>query len=227
MVTGIIGDLHAPFNHPNYLKFIKKTFKKWGVQRVICIGDIVDQHQISRHISEPDALGAITELELARKELKCWYRAFPELIMTVGNHDDIPVRQAKELGIPKDFIRGVKEMYNMPKKWKIVDSIVLDDVIYEHGVGSSGKDSALNTAIQCRMSYVQGHAHSYLGCKYNANPSNIIYGLNVGCGIDIKAYAARYGMYYKKKPTLGCGIVVNSREAYAIPMDMNKYGRSK
>ena len=75
------------------------------------------------------------------------------------------------------------------------------------------------------MSAVIGHAHSYLGVKYNANPRNIVFGMNVGCGIDIDAYAMRYGKYFKLKPTLGCGVVISKTEAYSVPMS-EKYFRS-
>ena len=37
--VGILGDLHQPFTHPNYLKFARDTFKKNKVGTVVCIGD--------------------------------------------------------------------------------------------------------------------------------------------------------------------------------------------
>ena len=42
--------------------------------------------------------------------------------------------------------------------------------------------------------------------------------MNVGCGIDIDAYAFAYGKYDKNRPTLGCGIVFDSGNAIFVPM---------
>jgi hypothetical protein len=48
----------------------------------------------------------------------------------------------------------------------------------------------------------------------------MIFGMNVGCGVDVKAYAMAYGKVYPKKPTLGCGIVIDGKIALFIPMDL-------
>ena len=45
-----------------------------------------------------------------------------------------------------------------------------------------------------------------------------IFGLNVGCGIDIDRYAFAYAQDFKIRPGLGCGVVVDSGEAHFIPM---------
>ena len=37
----------------------------------------------------------------------------------------------------------------------------------------------------------------------------MIFGMNVGCGIDIDAYAMEYSRPFPKRPTLGCGVVLD------------------
>ena len=48
----------------------------------------------------------------------------------------------------------------------------------------------------------------------------MIFGMNVGCGIDNSAYSFRYGKQFPKKPTIGCGVILDSRVALFIPMDL-------
>lgn len=141
------------------------------------------------------------------------------------NHDAIPSRQLADLGMPSFYLRSYKDLWNLPKAWDIDVEFIIDNVLYFHGIGSMGKDGALNSALYNRMSTVQGHAHSFLGCKYSANNRDLVFGMNVGCGVDNDSYAMEYGKHFVKKPTLGCGVVYSSKEAYAIPMT-DKYFRS-
>ena len=41
VIRGVFSDTHIPFQHPNYLEFLKNTFKEWGVEEVICLGDLI------------------------------------------------------------------------------------------------------------------------------------------------------------------------------------------
>jgi hypothetical protein len=90
--------------------------------------------------------------------------------------------------------------------------------LYEHGTGTSGKDAALNLAMQKRCNICIGHIHSWAGVKYHANSFNRIFGLNAGCGIDISAYAFAYGKQFAVRPILGCAVVVDGSYPTFIPM---------
>lgn len=214
--TLVIPDLHIPFNHRNSLSFCKQVYKDFGCKDVVCIGDILDHHRISRHVSEPDAWGAMTELEVACKELKKWYKAFPKVDIVDGNHDLIPYRQAKELGIPRAFLRDLEDVYGMPKGWKFHPHLVKDGVYYIH-IGGSGMNASMNKAKQMSMSTVCGHTHRHGGVIYFSNPKQLFFGLNSGCLLEKEAYAMRYN---NTEPTLGCGVVYSSTEAYFIPMKL-------
>jgi len=46
--------------------------------------------------------------------------------------------------------------------------------------------------------------------------------MSVGCGIDRRSYAFAYGKDFKKKPILGCGVVMEKgRYAQFIPMQLD------
>jgi len=224
-VTGVFGDTHIPFDHPNYLNFVQDTFESFGVTDIVCTGDLVDNHAISRHQSSPDSMGAKSEYDLTLERVERYTKAFPELNMVRGNHDDIPVRQAATLGIPREFVKDLHETWKLPSTWKVSEQYVSDGVLYKHGIGCGGKDGAFNSALVERMSLVMGHTHAYAGVKYSANSRDIIYGMNCGCGIDVDAYAFEYGKHSKYKPILGCGIVYSSNHAIFVPMP-EKFFRS-
>jgi hypothetical protein len=156
--------------------------------------------------------------------LKEYTRAFPKVEMCIGNHDTIIERQSATLGIGARFLKSYSDIFELPKGWEIAEEHIIDGVLYKHGINCLGKDGAINAAIQERMSTVIGHSHSFGGCKYSANPRDIIFGMNVGCGIDIAAYAFAYGIHAKYRPTLGAGVVFNQSSAIFVPMS-NSYFR--
>ena len=42
----------------------------------------------------------------------------------------------------------------------------------------------------------------------------MLFGLNSGCGIDIKRYCFAYGKKFTNRPTLGLGIIIDGEDAY-------------
>lgn len=224
-VVGVIGDLHFPFVHPNYIEFLTDTFVKYHVDTIISVGDLADHHAVSRHQTETDAVSALTEYEQALECVDKYITRFPNVDITLGNHDLIPQRQCATLGIPKQYIKGFKELWNLPKGWTVQEQLIIDEVIYEHGMGYGGKSGALDKAVNAMQSCVIGHSHGFGGVQYKSNSRQIVFGLNAGCGIDIDAYAFAYGKYNRNRETLGCGIVFSNNNAIFVPMG-EKYFRS-
>jgi predicted phosphodiesterase len=218
VTTLLIGDPHEPFAHPDYLRFCKKQYKDHKCKRVIFTGDLYEHNAISYHESDPNGHSAGFELELAEKAVKKWYKAFPNAYLCYGNHDILPYRVAKTHGIPRHMMRDLNDIYNTPKfKW--ANKWIFDGVMYHHGRGS-GQNAAINFAKSERMSVAMGHLHAFGACQYTASTHDLIFGLNAGCGIDIDKYAFAYGKDFPNRPTLGCGIVKSSTEAYFVPMKL-------
>ena len=216
MPTLVMSDMHWPFEHRKALQFCADTYAAWDCDKVICTGDAVDHHNISRHLSETDAMSANQEVAKVKKCVALWSSVFPDIDFVLGNHDLIPYRQAKELGIPKCYMRELQEVYEMPGGWKFYKKIVHDKVLYLH-TGGSGKIAASNKAREQSMSVVCGHTHRHGGVIYSSNPLKLFFGLNAGCLIDKNSYAMRY---FDGEPTIGCGVVCSPEEAYFIPMKM-------
>lgn len=222
----VISDLQIPFEHRDALAFIQhldQTFFPDGVRRVICVGDEVDQHTLGRWPANPSGRSGSDELEEAKHRLKDWFKAFPEVLVCMSNHTYRAWKKAFHAGIPAQFLRDVAEVYEAPPGWKWADRWLLDGLLFEHGEHVSGKNAALLAAEQNHMSTVIGHQHTFGGVIYSASYSNQIWGMNVGCLIDIEQYAFDYGKALRKKPTLGSGVIVNGIPFF-IPMllDRNK-----
>lgn len=225
---GIVGDLHAPFIHPMYSRFIQDTFTAWGVDQVHFIGDIVDGHAISFHEADPNGLSAYDEAIEARRCVAEWVKLFPKATVSIGNHDERHFRKARKEGVPDLYLRTFKEVWETPAwDWQLHHRF--QGIRFQHGTGSSGKEAAINQAIQRRICVIQGHTHCYGGVKYHTNDDSRIFGMNVGCGMDCTSYAAAYAKDFAVRPTLGCGIL-SEGNAYFEPMACGrgeKYNRKR
>lgn len=217
-VVGVFSDMHIPADHPGFLPFVIDTCKKYGVTDYICLGDIVDNHRASFHKSEPDSDSIQTEHEKTKERLQAWAKAFPKLTITFGNHDLLPIRKLKEIGLTANHLKSMNQFYDLPDTWEWIDSVEIDGVIYEHGMAAGGAAGARNLALAYGNSVVVGHSHSFGNVAYIQRPSSQIFGMNVGCGIEDDHLAFRYGKNFKFKSTLGMGIIFNSEEAIYIPM---------
>lgn len=218
-IIGVIGDMHQPFTDKDYLQFLINTFREWNVDTVVNIGDSVDLSTLSRHISEADAYGVKDELEMAKENLRDYYDVFPYMKCCLGNHPQRLIQRASDSGIPAVCIKSLEELFDIPKTWEIGETWTLNGVLFTHGTQFNSRNILTTVSSYTDKSICVGHQHSLLGVVYNRNLFNKeSFALAVGCGIDESKYAFRYGKNNKMKPVLGCGIVINSEEAYAIRM---------
>ena len=207
--VGIIGDTHLPFELEGYLEFCAENFESYGVDTVVHIGDFIDNHSLSFHDSEPMLHNVLGEYESAVRRAQDWYDAFPECTLIMGNHDRIPARQLRKLGMePSIFLKPIEELFGMPEGWTVVDQVEIDNVLYHHGEtagGINGFRKDAETRMRCTVS---GHNHSNAGFSATATDQELVWGMAVGCGVDHRSLAFAYGKHFAKKPVIACGIVV-------------------
>jgi len=207
-----------PFEHEYYLEFCLDIQKKERCGTIVHIGDLVDNHSISYHEHSSELWSPAHEMEETDKVLKKWFKAFPEIKLTRGNHDSLVDRKGKTVGLPKRCFKPYREIWNLPDKWEDDFKFIIDNVIYEHGTNTSGKLAHLNKAINNRSSTVIGHGHSFAGIAFTASPKDCIFGMNVGCGIDAKSLAFAYGKDFPHKPIVSCGVVHNGEDPQIFRM---------
>lgn len=215
----VIGDLHLPFDRDGYLDHCKNVKRKYRCNKVVFIGDIIDNHFSSYHETIPDGLGAGEELNQAIQKLKRWYKAFPNATVTIGNHDLIVQRKAVTAGLSKKWLKKFQDVLNVPN-WKFVEETVIDDVRYLHGTGTSGANSAWKRMLNLGQSVVMGHVHTESSIRWNATHKTLTFALLTGCGVDEKSYAMEYGKVFPKKMIVSCAVVIDGKLPIIIPMKL-------
>ena len=221
-IVGVIGDTHLPYVLPGYLAFCQRTFEGYGCTHIIHIGDLVDNHSIMFHDKEPLLHNVHGEYEDAREVLQDWYDTFPNLTLVQGNHDRLPARQLKKIGIePTIYLRPLEEVYGMPIGWDVVDDIMIDDVLYHHGETAMGVNGFRKDAESRMCSTVSGHNHSNAGISATATSQELVWGMGVGCGVNVKHMAFAYGRHFARKPIIACGVVFHGQPVIEY-MDLGK-----
>jgi predicted phosphodiesterase len=216
----VIGDTHYPFQREGYLEHLLKCRTDYNCGTIIHIGDVIDNAYSSFHETNPDGHSAADELEFATEQLQYMYKEFPKAKVCLGNHDLIINRKAFSSGVSKRWIKGLDEVLDVPG-WEFDIEHVINGVLFTHGTGTSGQNAAYNKALNRRMSVVQGHLHSEANIRFNVSKSDIIFGMQVGCGVDDRKYAFDYAKAHPRKFIISCGVVLNKGKLpIVLPMNL-------
>jgi hypothetical protein len=193
----VVGDIHLPYTHRNYLQHCIDIYNKYNCSEVSFTGDIIDSHFASFHQTSTQTDGKY-ELDMAIEQVKDWYEAFPNATITLGNHDLIIARKAEDAGIDKRWVRNLNEVLGCPE-WKFEEQFVHDNVLYTHGTGCSGKGIM----------------------DFTASLNELKFGLQCPNGIDYKSFAYGYAKFHTAKPILGCAVILDSGQLPIIePMPL-------
>lgn len=220
MIVLAIPDLHKPYDHKDSTDFLRDTAKEFKPNLIVCLGDEGDQHRLSDHEHHPDMPSAKDEYDLMIKRLKPLYKLFPKVQVCISNHTSRPFRKAFSAGLPSLYLKEYRDFMQAPRGWTWHQRILIQNVVYEHGEGVSGKDAAWRAMMQNKRSTVIGHIHAYGGVVYSSDPFSQTFALNAGCLVDVDALAFKYGEKYRNKATLGCGIVIDGKQGHFIRMDV-------
>lgn len=201
----VIGDLHSPFDLESYFNHCCMIQEKHKCNKVVFIGDVIDNHYASYHETDADGMGGGDELIAAINRLKRWYKQFPVADVIIGNHDRLIMRKAQTSSIPSAWIRDYKDVLCTPQ-WNFTERVVIDGVQYIHGEGGTARAKHRKDL----MSTVQGHLHTQAYTEWTVGANFKIFGCQVGCGIDHKSYAMAYAKNFPK-PAIGCVVIVDGK----------------
>lgn len=217
----VIGDTHIPFERNGYMEHCQRVRDQYNCTKIVHIGDEVDLHAISYHEHDPDGYSAGQEFDIAAERLRKWYSAFPEVVLTMGNHSDLPRRKARTNGLPQWLVKSYSEIWKAPPGWTWCITAEKDGVLYKHGDGYGGNYPMANAVINERQSCVIGHLHSVSGIWYDATRKDLLFGLSVGSGIDPNSYAMQYAAHSRSRPILSCAVVFDGgKQAIIEPMEI-------
>lgn len=124
--TLVISDMHLPYQHRDAFDFLEALDRKYRFARVLNVGDLYDHHRGSYHEAEPDAMSEDEEFEQAGKCGRLLQEMFPNMVITKGNHDNIPVRKLKTCGLSANIIGDYNKMYDTADTWEWVDRHYFD-----------------------------------------------------------------------------------------------------
>lgn len=205
----VIPDLHAPFIETGFLEHCKNIYNKYKCNRVHFTGDLLENNFSSFHEIDADGLSAGDELSFAIEQIKPFWEAFPISTICIGNHDAIISRKFVKAGLSKYWLKDFNDVLGTPG-WIWADSFDIDGVKYIHGTGSSGRNGAINRAINWNTKIVQGHIHTETSIIYHANKDSLLWSMQLGAAFDSKSYAANYAKNFTKKPIVAVGVILDN-----------------
>lgn len=222
----VIPDMHAPYQHPDTLAFLKAVQREFQPDLHVCLGDELDYHAMSFHDSDPNLDSAGMELENGKKFLNKLYKDFPEMLVCHSNHGSMQFRRAKAHGLPVQLLKRYRDVifpkHSAPRwswaaNWRV--STTLGPVLFKHQSSGILSDAAHNS---CNL--VVGHSHGNFSVEYSASSSHLYYGMYCGCLIDKDSMAFAYGKHSLRKPIIGCAVILEGRPIL-LPMVLDTDGR--
>jgi len=89
----VIGDLHIPYHHAQWIEKVVKIAKRHKVRRIVVAGDLFDMKHFSNFPKLSDSLME-DEIDMSRQIIEWLKTKFREVHVFPGNHDE---RLAKKL----------------------------------------------------------------------------------------------------------------------------------
>lgn len=220
----VISDLHAPYNHPHAIPFLKALQKKYQFTRIIDIGDEIDNHSVSFHDSDPNLGSPADELTAARKVLHELHRMFPMMDIIKSNHGDLYERKMLHHGLPAELLKSRNEIYLVGNGWKFHEELIIElpngeEVLFHHGIAAN----VLNASKSKGISLVQGHFHTKFELYFWRTTKNLNFAMTVGCLIDRNSRAMWYAKNNATNAMIGCGGIIDSQPRL-FPMRLDKQG---
>ena len=224
----IISDTQEPCAHPDAIDFCYAVKERYKPQLVVQIGDYCDFGALSNFDLDPDYLSANDELEKVIDKTFEWGNLFPNMYITMGNHEMRLYRKALKAGLPRQVLKDFNEIICAPKGWKFVEKLKVnwDDIrrriLFVHtGAGANSKDAL---APSQHANVVHGHLHANFWIKWNSTTDAAHWDMNVGCLINDNSVVFKYNKQQTKRPIYGCGVIVNNLPIL-VPMILDNHGR--
>jgi hypothetical protein len=221
----VISDTHIPYHHPDALDFLSDLRRQYKPDRIIHIGDEVDNHAISFHDSDSDLKSAGDELVESRKYIKQLEKLFPVMDIMESNHGSLLYRKALSHGIPRSMLKSYNEILEVSDSWKWHRDLMVRLPNKQPVYFCHGKNKNVTTLSQrMGMSAVQGHFHGRFKIEYWGNPERLNWAMNIGCLADSDSLAMAYSKNELERPVIGCGLIIDSLPVLE-PLVMNKNAR--
>jgi hypothetical protein len=220
----VLSDMHHPYAHKDTVAFLKAVKAKYKPDRIVCIGDEIDNHAISFHATDPNLPSAGDELQLAIEALQPLYKLFPKVDVLTSNHGSLHYRKGLFHGMPKKFFKDYNDVLDAPAGWQWHSELVIkahgNDILFHHGLSPNG----IKVVKERGLCFVQGHYHTKCEIGYSSTPDKLLWNMTVGCSIDPKSPAFAYAKLNVARQIIAHGIIIDGQPKL-LPMLLNKAGR--
>ena len=224
----VISDTQSPHEHPDTLAFLSEIKKQFKPTFVLHIGDLGDFHSLNFHGVNPNLPSAHEELVQLRGFVKNLAKLFPCMTIVDSNHDALPKRKARSVGIPDEMLKDERSLMQAPSTWKYVKELVfkLPNGIWVKAKHNFGSNLFMD-CIKQGISMICGHLHTKSNINWGMNCFHQHYfSMQVGCLINKPHPAFEYADNNATEEVLSCGIIKGGIPII-VPMYQNKHGRWK
>ena len=215
----VIPDIHAPFQVSGIIPFLKKQIKKHKINKVVFSGDLLDFYILSQYAKHPEAMIIQQELDASKSFIKELAKLIPDALVCVGNHEQRLAKCAAEANFTKSFVADLPQLLETPKGWKFADSFTIDNILFYHGDGSSGRQAAFKLLERYRRNVVIGHLHGQASIVYLNNGTTTNWACVSGCLVDVNSYAMAYSKHCGDKPVIGVTVIIKGVPQF-VPMPL-------
>lgn len=210
-----ISDLQIPFHNSSALEFCKFLQREYSIpkENILCSGDELDNYYGSVFRKDANAgHTAIQEIDGAKEETKRWVSEFPLMRLCESNHGMRWKKKAFEAEIPEILLRQYQEVMEFPRGWKWAghwDINTKKPFMVCHGDDYGGGRPHIEAAMHNGKSCAIGHHHNLFSVDFIKTKSLDIWGAVAGCLINPDSYAFNYTKGHKRKPKLGCLVILD------------------
>lgn len=223
----MISDLQIPFEAEKALEFCLYVKRHFQVpdENVYNVGDEADELHGGMYPKDPDGHHTPnSEIAATRDKFQEWGAKLPDIKFAISNHGMRWAKKAAAAEIPSQMLRAYQDVLHAPPGWKWQYTWIVkaerQPFLVKHGLDCSGQTPYRGSANISAISNVFGHLHSSAGLCHVKTVDKNIWSMNVGCLIDVDAYAFKYGKDQKFKPNLGVGVILNGgRMPLWVPYD--------
>lgn len=220
-VIFVAGDVHTPYEDRKAITKmaddIKEAQDSGDDVTVVQVGDIGDQRAWSRFPKDGDVDNAQREFDEMCQSLYWLHGQIPEMTILFGNHDRRIAMRASDSQLPKQLVRTLDEVFNLPGwKWHIKDTpLIINDIAFVHG-DEFPIPNPSSACLRMARSVCYGHTHQ-AKLEHVVLFDKQIFALNVGWLGDESRSAFNYARRSPARCFKGYGLIVDN-VPFIIPL---------
>jgi len=205
------ADTHFPYQHRDTFEFLRKIKEAYEPDRVIHVGDLLDQYAFSAYPKAPNHESPSSEISRAVDCCEELADLFPRMDIIASNHDDRLYKSGTMAGIPKEMIVPYNQLIRAPDTWKWHTdlSITVDSSREKLYFRHTASGSTYSVAKAMGMTTVLAHTHSKLGMQGIKTPNKLIYAVDTGCLISDKGPPYAYNKGSVIRPIRGAVVIIS------------------